>query len=83
METVNRLHLVAPVTVWQTVTEYFITRSIPFAITFGKDPLDNEVLIYTVQADGVVTTEQLTNIILEVQGYLTAFDITPIIHLQS
>ena len=70
METASRMHLVTPQTVWQVTTEFFVERHVPFHLTFGINP-------------GVVTEQQLADLILEVQGYLTSYDVTPIIHLQS
>lgn len=72
METASRMHLVTPQTVWH----------VPFHLTFGINPVGEPALIYTVVADGVVTEQQLADLILEVQGYLTSYDVTPIIHLQ-
>lgn len=82
MKTASRMHLVAPQTVWQVTTEFFIERHVPFHLTFGINPVGEPALIYTVVADGVVTEQQLADLILEVQGYLTSYDVTPIIHLQ-
>ncbi len=79
----SRMHLVTPQTVWQVTTEFFIERHVPFHLTFGINPVGEPALIYTVVADGVVTEQQLADLILEVQGYLTSYDVTPIIHLQS
>ena len=83
METASRMHLVTPQTVWQVTTEFFIERHVPFHLTFEINPVGEPALIYTVVADGVVTEQQLADLILEVQGYLTSYDVTPIIHLQS
>ena len=72
MEIASRMHLVVPQTVWQVTTEFFVERH----------PVGEPALIYTVVADGVVTEQQLADLIMEVQGYLTSYDVTPIIHLQ-
>lgn len=83
METASRMHLVTPQTVWQVTTEFFVERHVPFHLTFGINPMGEQVIIFTVEADSFNDICEFNDMILEVQGYLASYDVTPFIHLQS
>lgn len=45
--------------------------------------MGEQVIIFTVEADSFNDICEFNDMILEVQGYLASYDVTPFIHLQS
>lgn len=82
METANKMHLLVAVQAWQVTAEYFVERKISFSVSHGVNPMGEQVIIFTVEADSFNALSDFNDMILEVQGYLASYDITPFIHLQ-
>lgn len=83
METANKMHLLVTEKAWQVTAEYFVERKISFSVSYGVNPMCEPVIIFTVEADSFNDICEFNDMILEVQGYLASYDVTPFIHLQS
>ena len=83
METANKMHLLVAVQAWQVTAEYFVERKISFSVSHGVNPMCEPVVIFTVEADSFNDICEFNDMILEIQGYLASYYVTPFIHLQS
>lgn len=82
METANKMHLLVAVQAWQVTAEYFVERKISFSVFHGVNPMGEQVIIFTVEADSFNDICEFNDMILEVQGYLASYDVTPFIQVQ-
>lgn len=82
METANKMHLLVAVQAWQVTAEYFVERKISFSVSHGVNPMGDPVVIFTVEADSFNSICDFNDMILEVQGYLASYDVTPFIQVQ-
>lgn len=84
METANKMHLLVTTVSRRVAAQYFVERKIPFSVSYGVNPMGEQVIIFTVEADSFNDICEFNDMILEVQGYLASYDVTPFIHyLQS
>ena len=83
METANKMHLLVTTVSRRVAEQYFVERKIPFSVSYGVNPMGEQVIIFTVEADSFNDICEFNDMILEVQGYLASYDVTPFIHLQS
>lgn len=83
METANKMHLLVTTVSRRVAAQYFVEREIPFIVSYGVNPMGEQVIIFTVEADSFNDICEFNDMILEVQGYLASYDVTPFIHLQS
>lgn len=82
METANKMHLLVAEKAWQVATQYFVERRIQFHMCYGFTPTNERVVIFTVEADSFEALSDFNDMILEVQGYLASYDVTPFIQVQ-
>lgn len=83
METANKMHLLVTTLSRRVAAQYFMEREISFSVSYGVNPMGEPVVIFTVEADSFDALSDFNDMILEVQGYLASYDVTPFIYLQS
>lgn len=51
METANKMHLLVTTVSRRVAAQYFVEREIPFSVSYGVNPMGEQVIIFTVEAD--------------------------------